>query len=1579
MKRKFTFTAILLICVIFCAFGFAACASKNDSKSGDNSSEPSPIEHVHSPIYVAARSATCTIKGNIAYYTCSCGKKFSYDNMSVELTDADITINKLGHDWETEWTIDIAATTERAGSKSHHCTRCTEKTDVTEIPMIGSQDPSIPIGHTHSPAFVLARSATCTTNGNTAYYYCSCGRKFSDAAATTEISDADITINKLGHDWETEWTVDITATLEHAGSKSHHCTRCSEKTGVTEIPRLTVTTYNVIFNANGGKIDGNDTKTITGSVNHTISRPNDPVRTDYTFTGWYRDGGTTTPWNFGTDTVTGATTLYAGWELNIPEYSVTFVHNYSGSTDTVKSTERGLITYIPTRSGYIFNGWYYSDGQTADGSYILSEKFDTSERVTRSGIRLYAEWVLQRTDDSQLYSPSVGVADGVFSWAAVDSAQGYKVEVYSGISKVSEESMTATSWTFPDGMTAGYYTVKIRANGDGEHTVNSAWTEKYYSHHMLARASVSFNISTSTISWETVKNAATYEVRVNGVLKATITYTTYSLADLEAGDYTVSVTPVRDNWSSSAALGYSITKKRLKTPEVTITENNDCSYTLSWTTVAHANAYRIKHHNTYINVTGTTYKITNDSPIYDADGTGEITVCAYDTNADYLISDDSETATVSKLYTLTLARNDVGAGSVYSAKTVYKVGDSVTVTANTHIGYTWVGWYNGTQELTKNLSYTFTMPSANATYTAKWCKVTISSNNTTAGTISSLNDTYKVGDSVTVTANTHIGYTWVGWYNGTQELTKNLSYTFTMPSANATYTAKWCKVTISSNNTTAGTISSLNDTYKVGDSVTVTANTHIGYTWVGWYNGTQELTKNLSYTFTMPSANATYTAKWKINEDLSNYNFTSTTTTLTITGVKDKSVNVLTIPDSATGIGNSAFSDCSSLTSITIPNNVTDIGDTAFLNCESLTSISVDTNNPKYSSHDGILYNKTKTQLIYVPSSITGAVTVPYGVTNIGSYAFYGCRNLTSIEIPSSVMSIGDYAFLGCRGLESITYTGDIKDWCELNGVDNIMYTTSEDYGFTYKSLTIGGKEITKKLTIPSDVTNIGSYAFYGCRNLTSIEIPSSVTSIGSSAFAKCVYLTSITVDTNNPNYSSQDGILYNKTKTRLIHVPSSITGAVTVPYGVTNIGSNTFSMCGYLTSITVDTNNPNYSSQDGILYNKAKTQLIHVPQAITGAVTIPYGITSIESEQFRYCRSLTSITIPNSVTYIGGYAFQNCSSLTSIEIPNSVTYIGGYAFDSCYIETAKIPISAISAIKSLSLKTVILTDGTRIENYAFQNCSSLTSIEIPNSVTSIGGCAFSGCRSLTSIEISNSVTDIGDLAFQNCDSLTSITVDTNNPNYSSQDGILYNKAKTQFIHVPKSISGAVTIPYGMTSIEQSAFSGCSKLTSIEIPNSVTDIGGYAFQNCDSLTSITVDTNNPNYSSQDGILYNKTKTQFIHVPKSISGAVTIPYGIMGIPSKQFSDCRSLTSITIPDSVTNIWSDAFSGCRSLTSIEISNSVTSIGEYAFYDCYSLTNINFNGTKAQWSTIKTGAYWDTRTGNYTVHCTDGDIAKS
>ena len=281
----------------------------------------------------------------------------------------------------------------------------------------------------------------------------------------------------------------------------------------------------------------------------------------------------------------------------------------------------------------------------------------------------------------------------------------------------------------------------------------------------------------------------------------------------------------------------------------------------------------------------------------------------------------------------------------------------------------------------------------------------------------------------------------------------------------------------------------------------------------------------------------------------------------------------------------------------------------------------------------------------------------------------------------------------------------------------------------------------------------------------------------------------------------------------------------------------------------------PKYSS------NKYSGNVV-IPASVTYK-GVTYSVTSIGDSAFDGCSGLTSITIPESVTSIGKSAFSGCSGLTSINIPESVTSIG----------------------KS-----------------AFWGCSGLTSINIPEGVTSIGESAFRGCSGLTSITIPESVTNIGDYAFEGCWGLTSITVASGNTFYDSRNNcnaIIETSSNTLIAGCQNTI-----IPNSVTSIGNSAFYGCSSLTSVIIPEGVTSIGNSAFYGCSGLTSIN-----------------------------------IPEGVTSIGNYAFDGCRGLTSINIPEGVTSIGNSAFYGCSSLTSVTIPESVTSIGESAFSGCSGL----------------------------------------
>ena len=467
-----------------------------------------------------------------------------------------------------------------------------------------------------------------------------------------------------------------------------------------------------------------------------------------------------------------------------------------------------------------------------------------------------------------------------------------------------------------------------------------------------------------------------------------------------------------------------------------------------------------------------------------------------------------------------------------------------------------------------------------------------------------------------------------------------------------------------------------------------------------------------------------------------------------------------------------------------------------------------------------------------------------------------------------------------------ISGTGDMKSFsktCEYDDYRKDIKTIEIKNGVT----SIGGHAFYRctslaSVTIGNNVTSIGSSAFSECTSLASVTIGNSVTSIGSNAFYYCNSLTEIKVAEDNKNYSSEEGVLFNKDKTEIIKypegktdnsytIPNSVTSmlreafyrctsltSIVIPDSVTSIASNAFNSCKSLTEIKVAEDNKNYSSEEGVLFNKDKTEIIKYPEGKTdNSYTIPTSVTSIGRDAFLACKSLASMTIGNNVTSIGSWAFYRCTLLASVTIGNSVTSIGDEAFD---------------------------------------GCTSLTNIVIPDSVTSVGSSAFSECTSLASVTIGNSVTSIGSNAFYYCNSLTEIKVAEDNKNYSSEEGVLFNKDKTEIIKYPEGkTDNSYTIPTSVTSIGRDAFLACKSLASMTIGNNVTSIGSWAFYRCTLLASVT-----------------------------IGNSVT------SIGDWAFYNCASLTSIEIPNSVTSIGWDAFKDCKSLTKLYIPKTIIQMGK-------------------------------------------------
>ena len=680
----------------------------------------------------------------------------------------------------------------------------------------------------------------------------------------------------------------------------------------------------------------------------------------------------------------------------------------------------------------------------------------------------------------------------------------------------------------------------------------------------------------------------------------------------------------------------------------------------------------------------------------------------------------------------------------------------------------------------------------------------------------------------------------------------------------------------------------------------------------------------------------------------------------------DKSMTSVTIPDGVTEIGEHAFHGCESLKSVVIGDGVTKISENAFSYCESLSSVVISnsvTEIGEYAFYDcdalsSVEFGGTVAQweavkgkvelLRYIPATVVkcedGEWQTPSVLVEYGVFAKCFDKSVTSMVIGEDITEIGNYAFGGCTSLTSVVIPNSVKK-IDYNAFEHCTSLSS--------------------LEIPYGVTEIGEYAFAVCSSLESVKIPSSVKRIEREAFFDCKRLSKVvlgddfdnvtaewfdSLEKANPNYEivctkdsstykaielSQKLKMHNKEIALRIAKDQKMaevqkTGAEalikslleSIEESSFEIISNTKSETIVLVKIAknagvfkLDTDSSTWlpkiqkaieifsdSSKSGAeifeVIEKQKIPLTEIPDE--AKITLKAGsdgflkiFASGELKRVYYDNSLKNLEL-FGVTKIGEDAFFNdCVSLESVKIPDSVTEIGKNAFGYC-----------------IALPSVIIPNSvTKIGEYAFSKCKSLSSIKIPDSVTEIGRNAFAECKSLSSVESPNSVTKIDYDVFAECKSLSS-----------------------------------VIIPNSVTKIEGWAFYKCKSLSSVVIPDSVTEIDKFALQNCN-ITELS----HPCLTIKNGLAIQDNTVLYF---ASQSRSFTIPDGITKIGVWAFYDCKSIKSVKIPSSVTEIVKQSFVGCTSLASVE-----------------------FNGTVAQWKAVKKGEDWHDHVPAKFVKCTDGE----
>ena len=561
----------------------------------------------------------------------------------------------------------------------------------------------------------------------------------------------------------------------------------------------------------------------------------------------------------------------------------------------------------------------------------------------------------------------------------------------------------------------------------------------------------------------------------------------------------------------------------------------------------------------------------------------------------------------------------------------------------------------------------------------------------------------------------------------------------------------------------------------------------------------------------------------------------------------------------------------SKVTKITISKNIKNLTYEIFSDTPKLTEIIVDSNNPNYSTVDGVLYDKNQTTLLFYPQYKEGSsfevlnsvksirtsafyqtqfleeIYLPY-VEELESQSFWNCPNLKHIYLSESIESIDYYFAFSCNKLEYNEY-----DYCKyLGSVDNPYIVLMRLANYYDPECTIHDDT---KIILPEDFKNTQS-------------------------------LTKFKTSDNNSYFQAVDGVLYSKDLKTLVLYPRKNTRTeysilegteyigldalygckvtdMHIPSSLTTIDGLTFGNSVNILNFTVSENNPAFSTIDGVLVSKDQTKLIRYPVGReTTKYTIPDGIEEIYDNAFAYGRFLTKLTISAGVKKIGDHAISQCSRLTTIDGMENVKYIDDYAF-----------------FNNQLLTNITLYPGLEyLGDGAFAQCMALKTIDLPNSIKYLGSYVFYYCQALETITIPDNITVLQERIFQFCSKLTKVN--------------LPNNLKEIQVMVFGSCSALelVELPDSLEIIDNSAFNSCSKLSQIKFGNNLKYIGRGAFSGCSSLTQIV-----------------------------------LPDSVEIIRDNAFNGCRVLTSVILPKNLIFIESNIFNNCNNIESIFIPKDV------------------------------------------------------
>lgn len=573
-------------------------------------------------------------------------------------------------------------------------------------------------------------------------------------------------------------------------------------------------------------------------------------------------------------------------------------------------------------------------------------------------------------------------------------------------------------------------------------------------------------------------------------------------------------------------------------------------------------------------------------------------------------------------------------------------------------------------------------------------------------------------------------------------------------------------------------------------------------------------------------------------------------------------VTALVIPEEITEIKKSAFAGASCIESITIHDNVTSIGSSAFSGCvnlEELTvpfigaSIDAEYDNNKLTYLVGTVPDSLRSVKITAATSIGREafkgckyimwVELPETLTKIENEAFYGCTSLVRIELPANLAYIGSSAFGNCQRLIEVrnlsskdinpsSTTSKVAAYAKhiygedgeskIVTVDDYVFYCDDDNQEYYLIAYIGNDaEITLPDKVDDNNYEIYAYAFANCESITKVTIPETVTAIGDYAFQYTNNLTDVSVPSTIEKFGAY------VFKVQNINTTTQYDNAW-------YIGNDKDPYVVLLKSIDDTITSCEIHSDTKIIYSQAFSDC----EALE-SITFPKKVTTIGDKAFYRCLAITEITIPDNVKYIGEEAFVYCSALTTLTVGDGVESVAmsySVAFDYCYaLKTVTAPTIILKHLNSVVIESITVTSGTELDKNSFDDrLSSLTTLNLPDTITKVGPETFEGLTALTYNEYE------GGKYFGSESNPYMILIVGINDNYDIESFTIH--ADTKFIYDEAFESAyalkEIVIPDSVISIGNNVFDGCSALSSVTIGQNVTTIGDYAFYYCNYLEKI---------------------------------------------------------------------------------------------------------------------------------------------